>query len=88
MFKKKYDIGIIGSICSVDFNTAKSLSELGVKVVVFQKDSSRASDVVDRYYDENELGFEIYTYDSPMDFFEEPVHAGSFSVLPVLSLGR
>ncbi len=69
--QKDYDIGIIGDLALVDFNTAKSLAELGVKVVVFRKKSAAGQEIVDDFYQEKHLGFEIYNYSNPVDFFKK-----------------
>ncbi|SMF33932.1 glycosyltransferase [Desulfovibrio gilichinskyi] len=70
MFFKKYDVGIIGNLCTVDLNIANSLAELGVKVLVFSKaNSSSKGKTIDNYHNNSTAKYDIHNYRSSLDFY-------------------
>ncbi len=69
MSAKQYDIGIIGNICSVDINTATSLSKLGAKVLVFRKWNDKDLSAADTYSQNGSSEFDVYTSKGSLDFF-------------------
>ncbi|MBI9112703.1 glycosyltransferase [Maridesulfovibrio ferrireducens] len=70
MIDKKYDIGIIGNICSVDLNTAESLAHLGLKTIVFDTtNATKKNQVIDNFHKKEDILYDVYRPTGSLDFF-------------------